>query len=105
MSDITYCSHADCYYRDCVRHQSHAPVDRDISIADLNDGYCFIPESLLKTKHRHKKERLRSAICKGTQRTNYKCDKIIKAICDADGSCLYCATIADAVEEVLNETR
>jgi hypothetical protein len=96
---ITYCSHTDCYYRDCTRHQSNAPKDRDISIADLNDGYCFIPESLVTTKHRHKKERLTSAICRGTQSTNYKCDNPTKAMCDADGSCYYCAAIADAIEE------
>lgn len=96
---ITYCSHTDCYYRDCMRHQHNAPKDRDISIADLNDGYCFIPSHLLETKERHKRERLCSAICKGVQSTNYRCDNPTKAMCDADGGCYYCATIADAVEE------
>lgn len=94
---ITYCSHLDCYFRDCTRHQNNAPADRDISIADLDDGYCFVPESLLETKHRHKKERLMSAICKGTQSTNYKCDNPTKAMCDADGGCYYCEIIAEAI--------
>ena len=105
MRDITYCSHIDCYYRDCARHQSNAPEGRDISIADLNDGYCFIPESLLETKHRHMKERLMSAICKGTQNTNYRCDNPTRAMCDADGSCYYCETIAEAVIEEFKDCR
>ena len=49
---ITYCSRTNCYFRDCTRHQDKAPKDRDISIADLNDGYCFIPASLFDTKHK-----------------------------------------------------
>ena len=100
--DITYCSHLDCYYRDCARHQSHAPDGRDISIADLNDGYCFIPESLLETRARHKKERLMSAICKGTKSTNYKCDNSTRAMCDADGGCAYCAAIAISSNNTTN---
>ena len=96
---ITYCSHTDCYYRGCTRHQSHAPEGRDISIADLNDGYCFIPESLLETKAKHKRERLMSAICKGIQNTAYKCDNPTRAMCDVAGGCACCAIITDAVEE------
>ena len=96
---ITYCSRTDCYFRDCTRHQDNASEGCDISIADLNDGYCFIPESLVITKHKHKKERLMSAICRGTQNTNYKCDNPTKVMCDVEGSCNYCAAIADAIEE------
>jgi hypothetical protein len=54
MRDITYCSRTDCYFRDCVRHQSHAPLDRPISIADLNDGYYFAPEPELSMGERGK---------------------------------------------------
>ena len=93
---ITYCSHLDCYYRDCTRHQSSAPKDTDISIADLNDGFCFIPTQEETT---NKRDRLLSAICKGTQATSYRCDNPTRAMCDADGGCYYCASIADAIEE------
>ena len=105
MRDITYCSHTDCYYRDCTRHQNHAPKDIDISIADLNDGYCFIPEGLLETKHKHMRERLMSAICKGTQNTTYKCDNPTRAMCDADGGCCYCENIAEAVINEFKDCR
>ena len=99
MRDITYCSHIDCYYRDCTRHQCRAPEGQAISIADLNDGYCFIPVELVKTKHKHLRERLAAAICKGTQNTNYKCDNPTRAMCDVDGGCYYCENIAEAVIE------
>lgn len=97
MRDITYCSHIDCYYRDCIRHQNHAPKDRDISIADLDDGYCFIP---IADKRLNNMEKLLSAICHATQNTCHKCDNPTRSLCDVDGGCLYCATIADAIVEV-----
>ena len=96
---ITYCSHTDCYYRDCVRHQNNAPTDRDISIADLNDGYCFIPEP--DPSFNSKRAKLLSAICKGVQSTSYRCDNATRAMCDVYGGCYFCATIADAIEEVV----
>jgi hypothetical protein len=99
MIDITYCSHIDCYYRDCIRHQCKAPADRSISIADLNDGYCFAPERPVFKSNR---EELLAAICRGVQKTNYRCDNPTRAMCDVDGGCYFCATIVDAVEEVLN---
>ena len=99
MRDITYCSHIDCYYKDCIRHQSNAPSGRNISIADLNDGYCFVPESLLEVRLSRKKERLMSAVCKGTQKTNYRCDNITRVACDVNGSCSYCETIANMIIE------
>ena len=103
MIDITYCSHVNCYYRDCTRHQSHAPTDRPISITDLNDGYCFSPKQdpIFKSS----RDDLLSAICKGVQNTSYKCDNPTRALCDVDGGCYFCDTIANAVKEVLNETR
>ena len=96
MRDITYCSHIDCSDTECRYHQSKAPKGVDISISDLNDDYCYIP-----TVHNNSRDRLLSAICKGTQKTNYKCDEVCRAMCGSDGHCAYCATIADAVEEVL----
>ena len=97
MKDITYCSQTECYYRDGTRHQSHAPAGKDISIADLNDGYCFIPEQ--DPTFRSNREDLLSAICKGVQKTAYKCDNPTRAMCDVDGGCYFCATIADSIEE------
>ena len=95
--DITYCSHTDCYYRDCTRHQDNAPAGKMISIADLNDGFCFIPkpEPSLKSS----RAELLSAICRGVQNTNYRCDNPTRAMCDADGGCYFCDTIADSIEE------
>jgi hypothetical protein len=93
--EITYCSHIDCVHKDCTRHQIWSPTDRDISIADLNDGLCFdVTEKALS-----KRERLRLAICKGTQMTNYKCNDVCRAMCGLDGTCTYCAILADAIEE------
>lgn len=100
MKDFTYCSHTDCSCEDCVRHQANVPrhlTYSDISIADLNDGYCFLP----KQKSPTRREKLLAAICKGTQKTNYKCDETCKAMCGNDGTCAYCSIIADAVEEVV----
>ena len=74
----TYCSHTDCYYRDCTRHQDNAPKDRLISIADLDDGFCFIPEPTDKASNR---ERLLAAICVGLQNTHLKCDNPTRAVC------------------------
>ena len=102
MADITYCSHIDCYYRDCTRHQSHAPASRQISIADLNDGYCFISEHRPDPVFKSNREDLLGAICRGVQNTNYRCDNPTRAMCDVAGGCYFCATIADTVEEVLN---
>lgn len=105
MKDIIYCSHIDCYFTDCARHQYNAPEGKGISIADLDDGYCFVPEQLIATKARHTRERLVSAICKGTQNTNYKCDNPAKAMCDVDGSCYYCELIAEAVLDEFKDCR
>ena len=99
MRDITYCSHIDCYYKeDCPRHQIHAPSGIIISIADLDDGYCFVPEP---NKQPSVRENLLAAICRGTQNTNYACDTVCRSMCGNDGTCVFCATIADAVEEVI----
>jgi hypothetical protein len=96
MRDITYCSHLDCYYKDCTRHQANAPADSSISIADLDDGYCFIPEADIANGDR---EKLMAAICRGVQKTTYKCANPTRAMCSVSGDCHYCATIADAIEE------
>lgn len=101
MRDITYCSHVDCYYRDCTRHQSKAPTDKPLSIADLNDGYCFIPECSMSVIPKSSYEELLGAICRGVQNTTYRCDNPTRALCDVDGGCRFCETIAEAVVEVL----
>ena len=36
---------------------------------------------------------------KGVQKTAYKCDNPTRAMCDVDGGCYFCATIADSIEE------
>lgn len=112
--DITYCSHVDCINIDCSRHQSNVPRAKtysDISIADLNDGYCFdariIPSQLTPKDMEDKinkegRAKLLYALCEGTQKTNYRCNDVCKALCGVDGSCPYCATLADSIEEVFN---
>jgi hypothetical protein len=94
MKDMTYCSRTSCIHTDCCRHQSLAPVDSNISIADCNDGWCFSEEVV-----KNERQRLLAAICRGTQKTNYKCDSVCKAMCGSDGICAYCSIIADAIEE------
>ena len=101
MRDITYCSQIDCYYRDCMRHQCKATADRAISIADLNDGYCFTPEPKVDPAFKSSREELLAAICKGVQSTNYRCDNPTRAMCDVAGGCYFCETIANAIEEVV----
>lgn len=93
MSDITYCSRVTCMHEDCSRHQHNITKDM-ISIADLSDGWCFDEKTSNESR-----QRLLRAICKGTQKTNYKCNEVCKAMCGNDGVCAYCATIADAIEE------
>ena len=102
MKDITYCSHTDCYYRDCIRHQYNAPTDKVISVADLDDGFCFIPvpEDRVFTN----RERLLGAVCRGIQQTHLKCDNSTRALCEFIGDCFYCHTIADAIEEAFTES-
>lgn len=126
----TYCSRTTCMYTDCDRHQCRAPAGVDISIADLNDGYCFaktdycVQSDCRKVTCKYHQNhmdpkvphdivdldlgcyvgpesmaRLKLAICRGTQKTNYKCDEVCKAMCGSDGHCAYCATIAEAIEE------
>jgi hypothetical protein len=92
-----------CAHLNCIRHQYNAPVGRNISIADLNDGLCFDPMEFLPNEdelpENNRRERLLAAICKGTQNTNYKCNDACKAMCGNNGDCFYCAAIADAIEE------
>ena len=138
--DITYCSKTNCGKLSCERNQYNAPKNRDISIADLDNGcyglyenpnvftYCihsdcannmcmfhinraprgyavtakdFNEESSCFKAAVSKRDVLLAAICRGTQNTQYRCDAVCKAMCGSDGTCAYCAAIADAVEEVL----
>lgn len=97
---ITYCSQTTCINRDCIRHQNNAKAGAILSIADLNDGLCFTSEEAFVTKNiKSNRERLRAAICRSTQSTAYYCDTVCRAMCGNDGSCAYCAIIADAIEE------
>lgn len=95
MSNITYCSRLDCAQLVCNRHQAFAPKDRHISIADFSSA-CKAYSKLYE-----KRNELLQAICYGTQNTAYHCNDVTKAMCGCDGTCAYCATIADAVERVI----
>jgi hypothetical protein len=97
----TYCSQTTCINRDCARHQINAPASVEIiSIADLNDGLCFTSKEAFVTENtKSNRERLRAAICRSNQRTAYYCNDVCRALCGNDGSCVYCAIIADAIEE------
>ena len=70
--DITYCARTLCAHLDCVRHQYHAPLSDNLSIADLNDGRCFDPMEYIPDDYelpgKDRRERLLKAICKGTQK-------------------------------------
>jgi hypothetical protein len=102
---ITYCSHIDCRHP-CLRNQKFAPKDMDISIADL-DNNCYLSPKVddamtiraIKRSQDATRNDLLAAICRGTQKTNYKCDDTCKALCGNDGTCAYCSIIADSIEE------
>ena len=93
MSNITYCSRTSCVHIDCSRHQDNAPKNIDISIADLSDGWCFD-----ECDSDECRARLLNAICAGTQHTSHWCDDVCRSMCGNDGTCAFCATIADAIE-------
>lgn len=106
---ITYCSRTSCRQETCFRHQKRAPLYTEISIADLNDGCYLSPEEddkmtieAIKRSQDAARNDLLAAICRGTQKTNYKCDEVCKAMCNSDGHCAYCSIIADSIEEVIN---
>jgi hypothetical protein len=100
MNDITYCSRFDCINTECARHQSRALGSQSISIADLNDGYCFT-QKVLSSLADCMSVNIRAAICKGIQNTVHRCDDVCRAMCGIDGSCAFCATLADEIEGVL----
>lgn len=109
---LTYCSRTSCRQETCFRHQKRAPLYTEISIADLNDGCYLSPEEddkmtieAIRRSQDAARNDLLAAICRGTQKTNYKCDEVCKAMCSSDGHCAYCYTIADAVEDMLNNER
>ena len=106
---ITYCSRTDCRHETCTRNQKFAPKDRDICIADLNNNCYLSPEAddkmmleAIKRSQDASRNDLLAAICRGTQKTNYKCDEVCKAMCGSDGHCAYCSIIADSIEELNN---
>jgi len=109
---LTYCSRISCRQETCFRHQKRAPLYTEISIADLDDNCYLSPEvddamtiEAIRRSQDATRNDLLAAICRGTQKTNYKCSDACKALCDSNGSCAYCSTIADAVEDVLNNER
>lgn len=95
MKDITYCSKRLCAHNECDRHYTKAPRARGNSYADLNDGcYEYIYRKMLL-----------SAICKGTQKTSYKCTDACKAMCNNNGTCAYCSIIAESIAETFESQR
>ena len=53
------------------------------------------------------RKQLGKLICEATQKTNYRCNDTCKALCDCEGSCAYCLTIAEHLlynKVVINET-
>ena len=88
-----YCILSDCVKKDCRFHLSTAPKGVVVESTDQDLG-CYVGP------YNRRKDLLR-AICVGTQKTNYKCSDACKALCDSNGSCAYCSTIADSIEEVI----
>lgn len=41
------------------------------------------------------RKQLAKLICEATQKTSYKCNDACKALCDCEGCCAYCMTIAE----------
>jgi hypothetical protein len=105
IMDITYCSKLDCVKVLCPYNQFSAPKGQDISIAERDDGCyqsAFIHENRRASQiAKPARAALLMAICNATQRTSYNCDDVCRAMCGQDGTCAYCATIADGVEEVI----
>ena len=106
---ITYCSRTDCRQETCFKHQRRAPLYKEISIADLNDNCYLSPDEddkmtieAIKRSQNEARRDLLAAICRGTQKTNYKCDDKCKAMCGSDGTCAYCSIIADSIEDLNN---
>lgn len=90
FTELTYCVQSDCRKVWCRFHQQQIDTTRPYVITEQDLG-CYVgPEG---------RNRLVAAICRGTQKTNYKCDTVCKAMCGSDGVCAYCSTIADAIEE------
>ena len=109
---ITYCSRTDCRQGTCLRHQKRAIHHKDISIADLNDNCYLSPDEddkmtidAIKRSQNASRNDLLAAICRGTQKTNYKCNDACKTLCDSNGSCAYCSIIADSIEELKDALR
>ena len=48
------------------------------------------------------REQLAKAVCEATQKTNYNCNDKCKTLCDSNGSCPYCLTIAENILKNFN---
>jgi hypothetical protein len=51
---ITYCCHDECNNTECYRHTIHAPKDRPVSYADMDDG-CYNSTNNKKEKEEREK--------------------------------------------------
>ena len=90
--DVTYCSRLSCSRKSCGYHQINVPDGRVVSMSDRSFGVgCYrSEEDYLELKR---------AICKGTQKTNYKCSDTCKALCSVNGDCAYCSIIAEEISK------
>jgi hypothetical protein len=86
-----YCMMSDCIKKDCRFHLTRAPEGVAVEATDQDLG-CYVGPN-------NRRKDLLKAICRGTQKTNYKCDDTCKALCGNDGTCAYCSIIADSIEE------
>jgi hypothetical protein len=96
--EITYCSQIGCVYKACARHQCNAPANATLSIADMYGSSLFCT---LDTKDDSVEyESLLSAICRGVQKSS-SCSEAAKEMCDNNGSCALCFTIAEELDEAI----
>lgn len=90
--DITYCSRISCSRKSCGFHQINAPDGVDISITDRGSvAGCY------RSDDDH--QSLRLAICRGTQKTAYRCSDSCKSLCNSNGDCAFCSVIAEEISK------
>ena len=94
--EITYCSQIGCVYKACARHQCNAPANATLSIADMYGSSLFCTLENDSVEY----ESLLGAICRGVQKSG-SCSEAAKEMCDTNGSCALCFTIAEEICEVI----
>ena len=94
--EITYCSQVSCVYKACARHQCNAPANTTLSIADMYGSslFCSLEDDSVEY------ESLLGAICRGVQKSS-SCSEVAKEMCDTNGSCALCFTIAEEIGEAI----